>query len=86
MTAGENYYHGGLLRFDMTPKPAYNRIKELIQKKWHTEEDLVTDENGNADFRGFYGEYDVEITANGKTATKKITLSSKFENNEEVRL
>ncbi len=86
MTAGENYYHGGLLRFDMTPKPAYNKIKELTQKVWHTEESLVADENGNADFRGFYGEYEVVITANGKTATKKIKLSSKFENNEKVIL
>lgn len=86
MTAGENYYHGGLLRFDTTPKPAYNRIKELIQKKWHTEEDLVTDEKGNADFRGFYGDYDVEIIANGKTLDKKIKLSSKADNNVKVIL
>ncbi len=32
---GENYYHGGLLCFDMSPKPAYSRIKELTQKKAH---------------------------------------------------
>ena len=32
MTSGENYYHGGLLRFDMSEKPAYQVIKELFQK------------------------------------------------------
>ena len=32
MTVGENYYYGGLLRFDLTPKPAFLKLKELIQK------------------------------------------------------
>ena len=76
MTRGENYYHGGLLRFDLSPKPAYLRIKELLQKKWHTETELVTDENGNAEFRGFFGDYDVEI----ENETRKISLSKKGDN------
>lgn len=77
MTLGENYYYGGLLRFDMTPKPAYYTIKNLIQKKWHTETEVVSDVDGMAKFKGFYGEYDVEITANGKTICETINLSSK---------
>ncbi len=77
MTLGENYYYGGLLRFDMTPKPAYHKIKELTQKTWHTELEAVTDENGNLNFRGFYGKYDLEITKDGKTFTKEIDISSK---------
>ena len=81
MTLGENYYHGGLLRFDMTPKPAYYRIKELFQKRWHTEEALTTDENGNVDTRGFYGDYDVVISANGNTRTEALKLK-KGETNE----
>ena len=80
MALGENYYYGGLLRFDMSPKPAYYKIKELLQERWHTEAEMVTNENGKADFRGFYGEYDVEITANGKTFNRKINLSSKASN------
>lgn len=80
MTLGENYYHGGLLRFDMTPKPAYYKIKELIQKIWHTETEFTTDENGIATFRGFYGEYHAEITANGTTVEKTLNLSSKSDN------
>ncbi|MGM9664275.1 MAG: endo-1,4-beta-xylanase [Eubacteriales bacterium] len=78
MTLGENYYHGGLLRFDMSCKPAYERLKELTQKRWHTELDTVTDKNGNADFRGFYGTYEIEV--NGEIRT--FRLSSKFENAE----
>lgn len=65
MTAGENYYRGGLLRFDLTPKPAYERIRDLITKKWHTALCAKTDENGKAEFKGFYGEY--EVSVNGKT-------------------
>ena len=74
MTIGENYYYGGLLRFDMSPKPAYDTIKNLIHKKWHTEEELVTEENGEVSFRGFFGEYEVEIEADDK----KIKDTLKF--------
>lgn len=77
MTIGENYYYGGLLRFDMSPKPAYYTIKNLIQKKWHTEEQLVSKENGQASFRGFYGEYDIEIEVDGKKIHRAMNLSSK---------
>ena len=74
MTAGENYYRGGLLRFDMTPKPAYYTIKNLFEKKWHTEKVIVTAEDGSAVFNGFYGKYDVEIEVNGKKLEKEIHL------------
>ena len=74
MTQGENYYYGGLLRFDMTPKPAYYTLKNLIEKKWHTQETICSDENGAAAFRGFYGEYELEIEINGTKVKKKIDL------------
>ena len=77
----ENYYHGGLLRFDMSPKPAYYRMKELLTERWHTEETLVADDLGAAEFRGFYGDYDVEITLDGKTETRTVSLS-KGKNND----
>ena len=80
MTIGENYFHGGLLRFDLSPKPAYCKIKELLQKRWHTEEELVTDENGCVAFRGFFGAYDVEI--NGRVV--EFELSATSENRETV--
>lgn len=80
MTLGENYYYGGLLRFDLSPKPAYFTIKNLIEKKWHTEAETVTNHLGKADFRGFYGKYDVEIEANGKRMIKEISISKNHEN------
>ena len=80
MTLGENYYYGGLLRFDMTPKPAYYTIKNLIEKKWHTKEDVVTNNNGKATFKGFYGKYDFKIEIDGVVTEKEIILSSKSSN------
>ncbi|MFA6816136.1 MAG: endo-1,4-beta-xylanase [Lentisphaeria bacterium] len=36
MNFGENYYRGGLIRYDFTPKPAYFVIKDLFEKTWRT--------------------------------------------------
>lgn len=80
MTAGENYYYGGLFRFDMTPKPAYFAIKDLIEKEWHSEGSVDTDADGSAKFKGFYGNYDIEIEVDGKMITKEIKLASKCKN------
>ena len=80
MTQGENVYHGGLLRFDLSKKPAYDRLEELINRRWHTEETLVTDGEGGASLRGFFGDYTVQVTHDGKTVTRSLTLS-KTENN-----
>lgn len=78
MTIGENYYYGGLLRFDLSPKPAYYKIKELLQERWHTECEIVTDESGYAAFRGFFGGYKADITDKDNNAhTVDFTLSKK---------
>ena len=65
MEQGENRFYGGLLRFDMTPKPAYYRLKELLQKKWHTEVESTTDANGQLEFHGYFGEYEIEVGCPG---------------------
>jgi len=86
MTLGENYYYGGLLRFDLSPKPAYFKIKELLQKRWHTEVELVTDKNGRAEFRGFYGDYSAVISSSEKVISTKISLSKTSENSFDIVL
>ena len=75
MEEGENYYRGGLLRFDMSEKPAYKRLKHLIKEVWTTDETLCANENGEISFRGFYGEY--EVTAGGKTVTVNFDKDGK---------
>ena len=71
MTLGENYYHGGLFRHDFSPKPAWFKLKELLEKTWHTEENLCTDEHGCLRFRGFYGDYEA-VLENGRKSAFKV--------------
>ncbi len=79
-SSGENYYRGGLLRFDMSPKPAYFAVKDLLEKEWHTETEVVTDDKGEAYFRGFYGDYAVEIDGKeyGVRAYKNLRVDSEY--------
>lgn len=79
MTCGENYYHGGLMRFDMSPKPAFAALDTLINKTWRTNLDTTT-ENGKLEMKGFYGTYEVEVTADGKTTTQTIHLEKDADN------
>ena len=80
MSIGENVYYGGLLRFDLTPKPAYLELDNLINKTWHTTLNLTSNDEGVAEFRGFYGDYELEIIKDGKTVNRTFSLSSKKEN------
>ncbi len=57
----ENQCHGGLFRKDVTPKKSAQRLYEMFNKRWHTDIEVVTDENGYAEFRGFYGDYSAEL-------------------------
>ncbi|MEI6809871.1 MAG: endo-1,4-beta-xylanase [bacterium] len=51
----------GLMRKDMTPKPAYNALMALIRGKWWTGPlTLRTDKAGKVTFRGYLGTYVVE--------------------------
>ena len=61
----------GLVRADLTPKPAYDRLLKLVKGKWWTK---LTTEPG-ARFRGFLGTYDVSVKLpDGRTAKGKFTL------------
>ncbi len=71
MTIGENVYYGGLLRYDMTPKPVYLTLDKLINKRWRTKLELYT-QNGKVSFRGFGGSYEIEVIVEDKS--KKYTL------------
>ena len=80
MTAGENYYRGGLLRFDLTPKPAYEALCDLIHVKWHTSADSQTAADGSAAFKGFYGDYDLTAEWSGRTVKKTVHLAKGRDN------
>ena len=63
----ENRCRGGLFHKDMTPKKSALMLKRLFEEEWNTSLELVTDENGYIDFRGFYGDYTVS-TEQGNAA------------------
>ena len=69
----ENVFHAGLMRGDLSPKPAYERFDRLINHDWHT----AYSASGAGDrfvFDGFYGDYDVTFTHDGKKYTRSIRL------------
>ena len=74
MEAGENFFHGGLMRFDLTKKPSYDMMDELFNRRWHTDTQAETNGEGIAKFKGFYGDYDIVIDGKKyeiKTGKKK---------------
>lgn len=86
MTAGENYYYGGLMRFDLTPKPAYDMIDTLFNKEWRTNLDIEANGDGETSFRGFYGDYELTVQSGDKSVTKSVTLSKTGKNEFTVTL
>ena len=85
MQNGENYFHGGLLRFDLSEKPAYKVIKKLIKETWRTDETVKTKE-GIAEVKAFYGDYEVEIKTKDKTIVKTLPLLKQARKNFKIVL
>lgn len=59
---------GGMLRADLTPKPVYERLQQLIQGDWKTRTTGTTDATGRYTFRGFAGQYRVAVGSVHTTA------------------
>ena len=58
---------GGMLRADMSPKPVYEQLRQLIHQEWKTALTATTDNDGRFSFRGFCGGYRVIMeTPKGK--------------------
>jgi len=64
----------GLVRADMTPKPAYNELERLIKGKWWTQAETTTNAEGSARFRGFLGDYEVSSQVDGKKLSGTFRL------------
>lgn len=59
----------------MRKKPSYYAIENLIKRKWNTCTEGKT-ESGSLAFRGFYGGYDITVTADGE---KKVITEARFD-------
>lgn len=65
---------GGLLREDLSPKPAYLALKKLIHEDWRTSVGGKTDRDGRFTFRGFHGTYAATIESSGKKVERTFLL------------
>jgi len=72
----------GLLRKDMSPKPAYDALMHLIKTKWWTNVEVITSRLGECEFKGFLGDYSITVvTPNGQTRAFDITMTRKGKRN-----
>lgn len=65
----------GLVREDMSPKPAYEKLRALIRDKWWTRAEGKTDATGTFTARGHQGTYHITVTAAaGRTSEMDVEL------------
>lgn len=74
--AGSWQEGGGLLRKDMSPKPAYAALRKLIREEWTTKSEGKTDKDGKFSFRGFCGQYVLRIAQDGKATERPFHVGS----------
>ncbi|HPA19721.1 MAG TPA: endo-1,4-beta-xylanase [Verrucomicrobiae bacterium] len=63
----------GLIRDDMSPKPAYDALLELIKGKWWTRAETKAQANGLANLDGFFGDYAITADVGGRRLTGGFT-------------
>ena len=66
---------GGLLRKDLSPKPAYDALWRLIQREWRTKVEGRTDGTGELAFRGVRGTYRVQVEFGGRKKEAEFVLA-----------
>ena len=76
----------GLLRQDMSRKPAYKRLLDLIRNKWWSRGDTYTGDDGIARMRGFYGTYKIIVEKEGKRTESTFHIANGLENRLKVNL
>ncbi|MCL5281088.1 MAG: endo-1,4-beta-xylanase [Planctomycetes bacterium] len=76
----------GLVRSDMSPKPAYEQLHGLIKGKWWTKAETTTGSGGSATFEGFWGQYEIEARSADRRLTGTFSLERGQKSPAEVRL
>ncbi len=78
-------YHGGIIQQDGTPKVAYYALQNLINS-WTTVGTGTTETNGTLTFRGFGGDYAVEIVnpSTGESMVTTVHITEQKENPQTV--
>jgi len=77
----------GWLRKDMSPKPAYEKLRALIKGRWWSKLDGHTDAKGRLRARLCYGDYQAAITLpNGDEIKRSVSWSRQSERNPVVTI
>jgi len=88
MWDGSNYAaYSPFFDKDWNIKPAGLQYIDLVYNKWWTKNaKATTDASGKATVRGFYGDYDVTVTINGKTYTDMVAFHKGYDNVLEITI
>jgi GH35 family endo-1,4-beta-xylanase len=65
----------GLVRKDMSPKPAYEELRRLVKGQWWTRTEGKTDQHGIFRWEGFYGQYTIRASVQGRQVEKSVELA-----------
>jgi endo-1,4-beta-xylanase len=77
----------GLVRADMSPKPAYRRLLRMVKKEWWTQAGGTTGPDGEMTCRGFYGAYRITATApDGRKVSSDVRLFKRDQRRVVLRL
>jgi endo-1,4-beta-xylanase len=76
----------GLVRSDMSPKPAYEQLHGLIKGQWWTKVETTTGSGGSANLEGFLGGYAIEARLADRPLTGTFLLEKDRKSPVEVRL
>ncbi|MCS7090151.1 MAG: endo-1,4-beta-xylanase [Verrucomicrobiota bacterium] len=77
----------GLLRRDMSPKPAYERLHELIRRRWWTQAEGIVGTDGEYVVEAFHGRHRITVEAqSGRTVTLEVDWPVQAPDRMEVRL
>lgn len=75
----------GLIRKDMSAKPAYDVLDDLVNRKWKTDLNIKTDKDGSVKTRVFRGRYAITVELkNGKQKRSEHDIMKKDSN--EIRI
>ena len=81
----ENKYLPGLVREDLSPKPAFETLYNLIKKEWWTNVKTNSGLESEIKIQGFYGNYKLTAKYNGKTIEKNIRLIKNGNNKFDIK-
>jgi endo-1,4-beta-xylanase len=77
----------GLVRKDMSPKPAYEKLLGLIKDEWWTKTEGRTNDRGEFACRAFFGRHKVNVSAaDGRSASAETDWKRGAPNQIELRL